>query len=58
MKGNIAATVLIVVGIFALLTNLDLIHIDLRALLSTWWPLILIAIGVGLFLTPNRIDKK
>jgi hypothetical protein len=58
MKGNLAALVLIVVGGFMLLSNLGLIDINLRELLSTWWPLILIAAGVALFLTPERIGRK
>ena len=58
MKGNLAALVLIVVGGFMLLSNLGLIDINLRELLSTWWPLILFAAGVALFLTPERIGRK
>ena len=58
MKGTLAALVLIVVGGFMLLSNLGLIDINLRELLSTWWPLILIAAGVALFLTPERIGRK
>ena len=57
MKGNFAAVVLVVVGSFMLLTNLGIIDVSLRELLRTWWPLILIAVGVGLFLTPERIKK-
>jgi hypothetical protein len=57
MRGNVAAIVLILVGSFMLLTNLGVIDISLRELLRTWWPLILIAVGVGLFLTPERIKK-
>lgn len=54
MKGNIAATVLVVLGVFFLLTNLGLIDVSLKELLRVWWPLILIAVGVGLFLTPGK----
>jgi hypothetical protein len=57
MRGNIAAIVLILAGGFMLLTNLGMIDISLRELLRTWWPLILIAVGIGLFLTPDRIKK-
>ncbi|GAB2540690.1 LiaI-LiaF-like domain-containing protein [Simplicispira piscis] len=57
MRGNIAAIVLILAGGFMLLTNLGVIDISLRELLRTWWPLILIAVGVGLFLTPDRLKK-
>ncbi len=53
MKGNVAAIVLVVVGAFFLLSNLGLINVSLAELFKTWWPLILIAVGVALFLTPN-----
>ena len=53
----IAAIVLILAGSFMLLTNLGLIDISLRELLRTWWPIILIAVGIGLFLTPERHKK-
>jgi hypothetical protein len=54
MKGNVAAIVLVVLGVFFLLTNLGLISISLKELLVTWWPLALIAIGVALFFTPRE----
>ena len=57
MRGNIAAIVLILAGGFMLLTNLGVIDISLRELLRTWWPIILIAVGIGLFLTPERHKK-
>lgn len=58
MKGNIAAIVLVVLGVFFLLTNLGLISISLRELLRVWWPVALIAVGVALFFTPGtRKDK-
>ena len=57
MRGNLAAIVLILAGSFMLLTNLGLIDISLRELLRTWWPIILIAVGIGLFLTPERHRK-
>ena len=57
MRGNVAAIVLILAGSFMLLTNLGMIDISLRELLRTWWPLILIVVGGGLFLTPERLKK-
>ena len=57
MRGNLAAIVLILAGSFMLLTNLGLIDISLRELLRTWWPIVLIAVGIGLFLTPERHKK-
>jgi len=56
MKGNIAAIVLIVLGVFFLLTNLGLISISLRDLLRVWWPVALIAVGLAMFFTPG--DRK
>ena len=54
MRGNVAAIVLIVIRSFFLLTNLGLIDISLREIFRTWWPLILIAVGISLFFTPGR----
>ncbi len=56
MKGNIAATVLVVLGAFFLLSNLGLINVSLREVLRVWWPVALIAVGVALFFTPG--DKR
>jgi hypothetical protein len=39
--------ILIVVGLLFLASNLGYLHwAELRGLLATWWPLILIAIGI------------
>ncbi|WP_422846256.1 LiaI-LiaF-like domain-containing protein [Acidovorax sp. M2(2025)] len=54
MRGNIAAIVLVLLGVFFLLTNLGLISISLRELLRVWWPVGLIALGVALFFTPGK----
>jgi len=49
MKGNIiAALVLIVVGTLFLLRNLGFEVPGLGHLISTWWPAILIVVGVSL----------
>lgn len=53
MKGNVAAVFLILCGLLALASNLELIEIDLIQLLRTWWPLLLIGVGVALFFTPG-----
>jgi hypothetical protein len=58
MKGNFAAIALIVIGAVALGVNLDLFEFDLVALLKKWWPLVLIALGIGLFLTPDDARKS
>ncbi|MBP9907600.1 MAG: hypothetical protein KBF66_18805 [Rhodoferax sp.] len=57
MKGNVAAIVLVLVGTFFLLSNLGVINLSLAELLSTWWPVILIVVGLMLFFTPNG-EKK
>jgi hypothetical protein len=54
MKGNVAAFVLIGFGTFFLLTNLGMINVSLAELLKTWWPLILIAVGLSLFFTNKK----
>lgn len=56
MRGNIAAIVLIVVGSYFLLSNLGLINISLREVIATWWPLVLIAVGISMFVVPK--EKK
>lgn len=56
MKGNVAAVVLIALGVFFLLTNLGLVNISLAELLKTWWPLILIALGVAMIV--KRTDNR
>lgn len=51
MKGNaIAALVLIIVGTLFLLNNLGFTDLSLGRLISTWWPAILIVVGLGLLL--------
>ena len=57
MRGNVAAVVLVLVGAFFLLSNLGLIDISLTQLFKTWWPIILIAVGVSLFFTPDKQKK-
>jgi hypothetical protein len=58
MKGHFAAIALIVIGVIALGVNLDLFELDLVALIRKWWPLALIALGVGLFLTPDDRGRR
>lgn len=53
MRGNFGAIVLIVVGSLALAHNLGYLNINLAHLLRTWWPLILIALGLSFFFTPG-----
>jgi Domain of unknown function (DUF5668) len=58
MKGNVAAIVLVLVGAFFLLSNLGLINVSLMEVLKVWWPVILIAVGLGLFFTPDSRGRK
>ena len=53
MKGNVAAIVLIVLGVFFLLTNLGLISISLRELLRCVMPVALSAVGEALRCAPG-----
>ena len=53
MKGNFGAIVLILAGVLALAVNLDMLDINFVQLIRTWWPLLLIALGIGVYLTPN-----
>lgn len=54
MRGKIAAIVLVVIGSIFLLYNLGLLSLSVRELFRTWWPLILIAVGVSLFFRRDR----
>lgn len=54
MKGRFGGFVLIVAGAVALAHNLGYLSVNLAQLLHTWWPAIVIAVGVGLLFTPNR----
>ncbi|MEO7107547.1 MAG: DUF5668 domain-containing protein [Rhodoferax sp.] len=57
MRGNVAAITLILFGLFFLLKNLGLVNFSLAELFSTWWPVILIAVGLSMLLMP-RDGKK
>lgn len=53
MRGTFGAIVLIVVGGVALAHNLGYLNINLAYLIRTWWPLILIGLGISFFFTPG-----
>lgn len=54
MKGHFGAVALVVVGALFLLSNLGLLHINIGELFRTWWPLILIGVGLAMFFTPDQ----
>ena len=51
-------TVLILLGLGLLLENLGVLRVPLWDIVSVWWPVLFIGLGVALFLTPNQVDKK
>ncbi len=53
MRGNVAAIVLILLGSYFLLSNLGLINVSMREVIATWWPAVLIAVGVSMFVLPG-----
>ncbi|TXH40099.1 MAG: hypothetical protein E6Q92_08275 [Burkholderiaceae bacterium] len=57
MRGHFAAISLILIGVIALGINLDLFELDIVRLARTWWPLVLIALGIGLFFTPGERNR-
>ncbi len=58
MRGNFGAIVLILVGGIALAHNLGYLHVNLAHLIRTWWPLILIVLGISFFFTPGSGRRK
>ncbi|HYM86429.1 MAG TPA: DUF5668 domain-containing protein [Pseudoxanthomonas sp.] len=49
MKANlIPALILIAVGVLFLLNNLGLTNLSLGTLIRTWWPAILIIVGISM----------
>ncbi|KAF1695702.1 LiaI-LiaF-like domain-containing protein [Pseudoxanthomonas koreensis] len=46
----VSALILIILGLLLLARNLGWIDSGLGSLLATWWPAILVAVGVGLLL--------
>ena len=48
MRMNVPAFILIAVGIVLLLNNLGLWNVSLAHLIATWWPAVLIVLGVSM----------
>lgn len=46
--------VIVAVGVIALLGQLDLVQVSLGELFSTWWPLVVIGLGLAALLTVPR----
>lgn len=57
MRGKSGAIALILAGALALAINLDVIEVDLARLLRTWWPLLLIVLGVGVYFAPATDER-
>ncbi len=53
MRPNAAGIILIVVGVLFLMSNLGF-NVHLGELFATWWPLALIAVGVGMMFKNRR----
>jgi hypothetical protein len=58
MKGNFAAIVLIVIGVVILLRNLGMLNFNFVEVIGVWWPVVLIALGAGLFLMPKEMSNS
>lgn len=54
MRGNVAAVVLVLLGTFFLMSNLGFIDVSLFQVAKTWWPVVLIGVGLSLFFTPDK----
>lgn len=49
MRSNlVAALILIVVGLLFLANNLGWTNLSIGKLITTWWPAILVAVGIGM----------
>ncbi|WP_165488600.1 MULTISPECIES: LiaI-LiaF-like domain-containing protein [Dyella] len=48
MKPSVPGIILIVIGVLFLLRNLGF-DLHLGQLFATWWPVVLIALGIGMF---------
>ena len=54
MKSPFLGIILIVIGVVALAHNLGYINFSLTYLLRTWWPVVLIALGISYLITGNK----
>ena len=58
MKNSFGAITLIVVGALALARNLGYLEVSITDLIMTWWPLILIGLGISFFFTPDTAKRR
>jgi len=62
MRNRTSAIVLIVIGTIFLLKNLGVLggsnFGQIWQMLATWWPLILIGVGVSLLLTRSKVKRQ
>ncbi len=55
MRFHVGAVILILLGVVFLLVNLDIAPAqELKALLTKWWPLLLIVAGIAAIIRPRR----
>jgi hypothetical protein len=57
-SGILWGLLFILVGTLMLLDRLRIIYFDFGEFLSTWWPLVLIVIGVGMILNHSSRDRR
>jgi hypothetical protein len=51
-------SIFIVVGILMILDRMHMIYFNLGRFLSTWWPLILVIIGLGMIVDHSPRGKR
>lgn len=54
MKNLLPALILIVIGGVLLANNLGYTSVSLGRIISTWWPALLIAVGISMLLRDRR----
>ncbi len=57
MRPYLPAIILIVIGVMFLLQNLGIAGINFGRLIATWWPLILIAVGLSMLFKRGSTRK-
>ena len=57
MRGNVFAILMVLAGALLLAANLGWLTLNLAEIARTWWPVVLILLGVGLFFTPPDSKK-